>query len=143
MSASRPEDTFDEDMTISDLPLVLRPTRYRQLAEDAERQARETTGKAREAYLLLAEKVTKRAEESEQALSRGPEAVQPHARERRSDYELRQVVEEYRHMAARAEESARSATTDALRAQHLEAARSWYALAEELTGRPMSGAGKS
>jgi hypothetical protein len=41
-------------------------------------------------------------------------------------------------MASRAEECARNATSAAQRAEYLEAAKSWNALAEELIGRALS-----
>ena len=55
--------------------------------------------------------------------------------ERRKDYELRQIVDEYRRMGREAHESAAKARDARTRAEFSAIADSWNALADDLSGR--------
>jgi hypothetical protein len=57
--------------------------------------------------------------------------------ERRKDYELRQIVDEYRRMGREANENAAKARDARTRAEFTAIAESWNALAEDLAGRAM------
>jgi hypothetical protein len=64
--------------------------------------------------------------------------ARPGQDERRKNFELRQVIDEYLRMAAKAEESAVQAISPALREEYRGVAQSWMALASQLAGRPLA-----
>ena len=57
--------------------------------------------------------------------------------ERRKDYELRQIVDEYRRMSREAHDNAQKARDARTRAEFTAIADSWNALADDLAGRAM------
>ena len=65
------------------------------------------------------------------------ELARPEQDERRKNFELRQIIDEYLRMAQKAEASARNAVSAELREEYRAVAQSWLDIASELAGRPL------